>query len=310
MSPRKGKPPKRAANELIILLRAVFGDDRFPVDVEALAREVSHKNEDPIDTIQGVRVPGFDGMLRAKKRRPGWDILYSTRARHLGRQRFTLAHEFGHYVLHRRQLTANDYRNGELDENLDFQCLPLQADQWKLAEKQREHEADVFASYLLMPMDDYRKQVAGQDITLDLLDHVTDRYGVSLLAAVRKWIEFTTMRAAMVVARDGFALWGRASTAALKTGIFVRSGMAIPDGSVAAKPTAARNAVSDHPVVHPAGVWTFSRGSEITRELTIFSARFDISISILLFDDDPNDAVFEEETDWDSYDQLTSWEQR
>ena len=72
-------------------------------------------------------------------------------------------------------------------------------------------------------------------------------------------------------------------------------------------PPASRNAESDHPVVLPAGVWTFSRGSELTRELTIFSARLDISVSILQFDDD---AVLEEESDWDSYDQFTSFEQR
>ena len=161
-----------------------------------------------------------------------------------------------------------------------------------------------------MPIDDYRNQVDGHDMTRDLLSHITDRYGVSLLAAVRKWIEFTSSRAAMVVARDGFALWGRASASAYRSGIFIPSGMPIPDGSVAATPRASQNAEADDPVVVPAGVWTFSRGSEPTRELTIFSARLDISVSILEFDDVAGDAVLEEEADWDSYDQLTSWEQR
>ena len=309
MSPPGRKSPRRAANDLTVLLRTVLGEDRFPVDVEALAREVSRNHEDPIATIRGVDIPGFEGMLRARKRKPGWHILYSTQPRYRGRERFTLAHEFGHYMLHRRRLTAGDYRNGELAENLEFRCLPLQADRWDPAEKQREEEADTFASYLLMPIDDYRSQVDGHDMTRDLLSHITDRYGVSLLAAVRKWIEFTSSRAAMVVARDGFALWGRASASAYRTGIFIPSGMPIPDGSVAATPRASRNAESDDPVVVPAGVWTFSRGSELTRELTIFSARLDISVSILQFDDDAGDAVLEEESDRDSYDQLTSWEQ-
>lgn len=161
-----------------------------------------------------------------------------------------------------------------------------------------------------MPIDDYRNQVDGHDMTRDLLSHITDRYGGSLLAAVLKWIEFTSSRAAIVVAQDGFALWGRASASAYKTGIFVPSGMPIPDGSVAAMPPASRNAESDDPVVLPVGVWTFSRGSELTRELTIFSARLDISVSIRQFDDDAGNVVLEEKADWDSYDQLTSWEQR
>ena len=40
------------------------------------------------------------------------------------------------------------------------------------------------------------------------------------------------------------------------------------------------------------------------------SARLDISVSILQFDDDAGDAVLEEEADWDSYDQLSAWQQR
>jgi len=156
---------RRAANDLTVHLRTVLGEDRFPVDVEALAREVSRNHEDPIATIRGVDIPGFEGMLRVRKRKPGWHILYSTQPRYRGRERFTLAHEFGHYMLHRRRLTAGDYRNGELAENLDFRCLPLQADRWNPAEKQREEEADTFASYLLMPIDDYRNQVDGHDMT-------------------------------------------------------------------------------------------------------------------------------------------------
>lgn len=102
--------------------------------------------------------------------------------RYRGRERFTLAHEFGHYLLHRRPLTVDHYRDGELPDGFDFECLPLQANRWKDAEKEREEEADTFASYLLMPIDDYRNQVGGQEITRALLNHVTNRYGVSLLS--------------------------------------------------------------------------------------------------------------------------------
>ena len=76
MSPRGRKSPQRAANDLTVLLRTVLCEDRFPVDAEALAREVSRNHEDPIATIRGVDIPGFEGMLRARKRKPGWHILY------------------------------------------------------------------------------------------------------------------------------------------------------------------------------------------------------------------------------------------
>ena len=299
------KSPTREANRLTILLRTVLGEDRFPVDVGELAREVSRNQEDPITTIEGVDIDGFEGMLRADRRKPGWQILYNDQSRYPGRERFTLAHEFGHYLLHRQPLTTAHYSNGALDARFDFECLPLQADKWKDAESKREEEADMFASYLLMPIDDYRKQVGDLEMSQPLLDHLIDRYGVSLMAAVRKWIEFTDKRAVMVVACDGFALWGRASTAAYRSGVFVRSGMEIPPSSIAGMGSAGPQARADHPVALPAGVWTFSRGTEPVRELTFFSDRLGYSISILHFEPvAAHHAVDVEEEQMDTYDKF------
>lgn len=53
MTNGKRKSPQKEANRLSNLLRQVLGEDRFPVDVEALAREVSRNNEDPIGKIVG-----------------------------------------------------------------------------------------------------------------------------------------------------------------------------------------------------------------------------------------------------------------
>jgi hypothetical protein len=47
---------KKWATDLTQLLRAVLGDERFPVDVEKLAMEVSASRfpKDPLKAIQGV----------------------------------------------------------------------------------------------------------------------------------------------------------------------------------------------------------------------------------------------------------------
>ncbi len=304
MTDRARKTPRRAANDLTVLLRTVLGEDRFPVNVEALAIEASRNQEDPITVVKGIDIDGFEGMLRARRRKPGWQILYSMNPRYHGRERFTLAHEFGHYLLHRRPLTADNYRVGELSDRFDFKCLPLQANDWKDAEKEREEEADTFASYLLMPIDDYREQVKREEMSRSLLHHVTDRYGVSLLAAVRKWIEFSDLPVAMVVARDGYALWGRASTAAYNGGVFIRSGMLIPEGSIAGQGASSQYADSARSVALPAGIWTFSRGAPPVRELTIFSERLGISVSLLHFEKDADGAAFDDEEPWDTYDQF------
>ncbi|RBP84066.1 Zn-dependent peptidase ImmA (M78 family) [Rhodobacter sp. 140A] len=302
MTSGKQKSPQQEANRLSIMLRHVLGEDRFPVDVEALAREVSRNNADPIGKIVGGELPGFEGMLRPHRKRPEWHIVYNDDPRYRGRVRFTIAHEFGHYQLHRPVLSDRDYKSGTLQRDCDFQCKPLLPNAWQETERQREEEADTFASYLLMPLDDYREQVNGEEMTVDLLNHITDRYGVSLLAACRKWIDFTDRRAVMIVARDGFARWGRASKSALKSGIFVRSGMQIPDDALAALGADERGFVSDRPVQRPAGVWNFSRGSEPVRELALVSEFLDLSLTILQFDDAVYGRDFEEEPILDSYD--------
>lgn len=300
------KSPPNEANRLSALLRHVLGEDRFPVDVEGLAREVSKNNPDPIGKVVGGDLPGFEGMLRPHSKRPEWHIVYNDDPRYRGRVRFTIAHEFGHYQLHRPTLTDSDYANGSLPQDTGFHCKPLRSNTWQDEERKREEEADTFASFLLMPLDDYRAQVDGQEMTADLLNHITDRYGVSLTAACRKWIDFTEKRAAMVVAREGIALWGRASNAALKSGIFIRSGMPIPDDALAAIGADERGFTSDSPIARPPGIWRFSRGSEPVRELAMVSEFLDMSLTILQFENSIDVKEIDDEDPWDTYDQFAA----
>jgi hypothetical protein len=299
MSTRTGKSATRAAADLSQVLRTVLGDARFPIDVEGLAFEVSRHQPDPISTVEKVAIDGFDGMLRPHPKRQAWQILYAEQPRYPGRERFTLAHEFGHYMLHR-----HDLHKSEGAATSAYRCLPLQMDRWTEAEQRREDEADTFACHLLMPFDDYRAQVAGVEMSGALLTHVTDRYGVSLTAAVRRWIEFTDTRAAMVMARDGFALWGRASKAAYDSGIFVRSGMEIPENSLAGLGRGGSLAATGRPTALPAGIWAFARGTEPVKELTIISERLGVSLSILQFAKAGGYQLEEDDEPWDSYDQF------
>jgi hypothetical protein len=205
-----------------------------------------------------------------------------------GRVNFTLAHEFGHYLNHRHVRAGG------------FECssagiLGFDADG---TYRHFEQEANIFASYLLIPISDYRAQVAGQSLTLDLLKHGADRYGVSFTAAALKWIEFTEERAVFIYAQDGFVLWGRRSDAAKKSRVFYPCGAPLPAESLAAL---GRQSASPDPagVELPPGVW---RPNEPVREMTIFADRYDATISVLVLprtpicesspgDDDSEDLV-------------------
>ena len=58
--------------------------------------------DDPIISVKGDNLPKFDGALfRAPLGKKGWGIIYNDSIGSLGRINFTIAHEFGHSLLHR-----------------------------------------------------------------------------------------------------------------------------------------------------------------------------------------------------------------
>ena len=83
-----------------------------------------------------------------------------------------------------------------------------------------EKEADDFATTLLMPLDDFRRQVDGETVSFDLLGHCADRYGVSLTAAAIRWLEIAPKRAVLVASRDDHMLWASSNEAAFKSGTY------------------------------------------------------------------------------------------
>jgi hypothetical protein len=99
------KKPMAEANRISSMLNTVLGADRFPVKVDELALEYSRQcfADSPIDTVRGEDLDGFDGLLKANKARSKWLVLYNSATPSEGRKRFTIAHEFGHYILHRHQ---------------------------------------------------------------------------------------------------------------------------------------------------------------------------------------------------------------
>jgi Zn-dependent peptidase ImmA (M78 family) len=199
--------PKAQANRISNVLRIVLGEARFPVQADQVAIQYSDQcfPDSPVDRVEGHDLEGFEGMLAANKARSKWRILYNSAVNSAGRKRFTIAHEFGHYLLHRDQRDRfecgdDDIETGDRDKN------DIEAD------------ADKFASTLLMPLDDFRKQVDGQPVSFDLFAHCADRYGVSLTAAALRWTEIAEERAILVASRDDHMLWAKSNEAAFKSG--------------------------------------------------------------------------------------------
>lgn len=202
-------------NKILNQFHQIHGGDRFPVDVETLALQIpaQFQTGEPI-VVQGQDIdPEFEGALfnlnAGSQTKGSWAIVYNQSIPSSGRIRFTLAHELGHYLLHRKIQEA-------------FNCSEVDMLHWDSPERQLEAQADLFASYLLMPIDDFREQISGEIVDLNVLGSCASRYGVSLTAAVLKWLECTPQRAVLVVSDGGSIVWSRSSTSALKSKAFIK----------------------------------------------------------------------------------------
>ena len=273
--------PRAWAAWLTTLLNARSADggpERFPVDVGWLAKEFSKQRfpAEPITQVEGGDLEGFEGCLMPFEDGSGqWGILYNNGASP-GRVRFTLAHEMGHYLLHRKGAARSGISCSVRDVAGGHEGL-----------KVVEREADEFAAWLLMPFDDLRRQVPPRSRPdLHRLSEVASRYGTSLLSTTLRWLECTEQRALLVVSRDGYIDWSRSSAAAMRTGAYFRprSGppVEVPSLSLAARPGEAEDPKGGLPL--GADVWFGSPSVE----MAVVADAYDFTMSLVLLGDPPD----------------------
>jgi hypothetical protein len=168
----------------------------FPIDVKVLAIEATKNRFDvPIGLVKSHTISGIDGILAKRSKKGDWCIAYDETVESPGRINFTLGHEFGHYLLHRH--LRDEFQCGQ-GEMLDYDGA---------SSKKLEGEANRFSSFLLMPINDFKAQLDGHKISLEVLGRCAKRYGTSFTATALKWIEFTNEAAVLIVARDEFICW-------------------------------------------------------------------------------------------------------
>jgi len=292
--------PLKEANRLTQLLDLRFGKDRFdqePVDLAWLAREYSRQisPESPIHEVDERDIPGCMGTLVYSDCRPRqWGIYYH-KGQSPGRRAFTIGHELGHYLLHRELIETDSRFQGGI--TCDEESV-LQRDGQGI-----EKEADSFAAALLMPLHDFRNQLA-PDARPDIakLSAMAKRYGVSLTATILRWLEYTDTRAMMIVSNEGFALWARPSGAALRSGLFIRTKNVVyelPAQSVAGARVFSEESKTGIP--QSKAVWGFP---DAPLEMCIRSERYDQEITLLHFE--KNGPVYQQEEDEpeDAYDRF------
>ncbi|WP_176056003.1 ImmA/IrrE family metallo-endopeptidase [Brucella intermedia] len=164
---------RRKKNPEAVLRRAHLGNVDNPLELVSLAKKNGLQTQ-PLDVDGLLKVLGLaveyssdlpsDVSGKLQKKDEGW-ICIVNKNHHPTRQRFTLAHELGHYVLHRNQNTDFvDHTYFRKADNINSM----------------EFEANQFAGEILMPKEtfSYFLKFVSSDI-----NKVAEAFGVSPLAA-------------------------------------------------------------------------------------------------------------------------------
>lgn len=187
--------PSKAANMILRWMRVADEEKAAYIDLdrvrEGLPTTPYGEGVKIIKPPMASTARSVEGMLVCNPNDPAeWGIFYNPEASP-ERQRFTIAHELGHFVLHRAKRRTF---------NCDKAAVHFSQD----TAANIEREADEFASNLLMPGDVLRDRITSQDIDLYLLSGLAKTFGVSFEALCIRFIKFTEKRAILLHWDNGF----------------------------------------------------------------------------------------------------------
>jgi Zn-dependent peptidase ImmA (M78 family) len=113
-----------------------------------------------------------------------------------GRKRFAIAHDLGHFELHR-------------ESQLLF-CTEQDMVVWN-ENKPQEIEANEFAANMLMPENLFLSRVGKEKPNLDIVKSLAEEFRTSLTATAIRYAQCSLEPCAAVIARDGIIRWYRKS---------------------------------------------------------------------------------------------------
>lgn len=116
----------------------------------------------------------------------------------LGRRRFTIAHELGHFELHDT--------GAEL-----IVCVEKDCRQWTQSNNQSETEANIFAAELILPEAIF-KPLSVQGIPdLDTIEKLAGEFRTSLQATALRYVTFSPHRCCIVFSENNRIVWFKSS---------------------------------------------------------------------------------------------------
>lgn len=112
------------------------------------------------------------------------------------RTRFSIAHELGHFELHR-------------DRTVSLTCDQRDLNDWRVKRRQEnlEEDANEFASELLMPEIFIKAEIEAAKPSIGFLEKLAERYQTSLFATTRRFMDLTPKACAAVFFKESSILY-------------------------------------------------------------------------------------------------------
>ena len=141
-------------------------------------------------TIEEDDLEGCDGMLQMVAEPKCGIITVKSSIRESGQKRFIIGHEIGHFEAPARP--GLGYHCASADLSLSNQRI-----------KPEERAANEFAAELLMPERLFMPRLIRHSPSMDLIKDLAADFKTTLTATLRRFIEFTENRCAMVCSENG-----------------------------------------------------------------------------------------------------------
>jgi len=131
---------------------------------------------------------GYDGYLISAN--GTWGIMINSSIKSKARQRFTVAHELGHYCIGHHRGT-------------NYRCFRSDIGAVSLSDKQDEREANEFAVELLMPDEYFKEDIRQHDINLETINALADKYETSMTSTAIRYARLSPDACAIIVSEHG-----------------------------------------------------------------------------------------------------------
>lgn len=180
-------PERRARGAARELLEHYAIDEPGQLVLEGLAADLG------VTVVRGELAGAVARLARVGDR---GRIRVANRVTNVGRQRFSVAHELGHFVLkHEGSPLAGCQERALLDYNGES----------------KESEANVFAVELLLPEKLVRRRCEVSPVDLRPVQKLAEEFETSITATAIRFIDFSPEKCALVYSENGRIRWTRKS---------------------------------------------------------------------------------------------------